>query len=189
MQFIPHSAPIDTGWIEVITGCMFSGKTEELIRRLKRVEIAKQNFIIFKPQIDKRYSDANIVTHNHQALPSILIEHSSEIFDLSKNIQVIGIDETQFFDEQIVEVVNKLANQKKRIIISGLDLDYQGKPFGPMPKLISIAEYVTKTLAICVKCGNPAGRTQRIVRSEKKVLIGSSEIYEARCRKCHNPYE
>ena len=181
----PHSMPKETGWIEVIAGCMFSGKTEELIRRLRRAKIAKQNVKIFKPKIDTRYSDSDIVSHSEQSLPSILIEDIKEVLEYSSDAEVIGIDEAQFFSSEIVPICNKLANEGKRVIIAGLDQDYRGIPFEPMPQLLAIAEYITKTLAICVECGNPADKTQRKTTSSERVIVGASEIYEARCRKCH----
>ena len=185
MEFTPHSVPKKTGWIEVIAGCMFSGKTEELIRRLRRAKIAKQNVKIFKPKIDNRYSGTNIVSHSEQALPSILIEDINEIFEHSKEAQVIGIDEAQFFSNDIINICNQLASDGKRVIVAGLDQDYRGIPFEPMPNLLAIAEYITKTLAICVECGNPADKTQRKTASSERVIVGASDIYEARCRKCH----
>lgn len=185
MDFQPHSTPRDTGWIEVIAGCMFSGKTEELIRRLRRAKIAKQNVKIFKPKIDIRYSNGDIVSHSEQSLPSILVENAKEILEHAETAQVVGIDEAQFFNNDIIEVCNILANQGKRVIVAGLDQDYRGVPFEPMPQLLAIAEYITKTLAICVACGNPADKTQRKVVSAERVLVGASDSYEARCRKCH----
>lgn len=184
-QFTPHSTPRNTGWIEVIAGCMFSGKTEELIRRLRRAKIAKQSVLIFKPKIDIRYSKDEIVSHSEQSLPSVLIESPQEILAQSKNAQVIGIDEAQFFTNDLVEVVEQLANNGKRVIIAGLDQDYTGKPFEPIPQLLATAEYITKTLAICVNCGNPADKTQRKIASSERVLVGATDSYEARCRKCH----
>jgi len=181
----PHLTPVNTGWIEVIAGCMFSGKTEELIRRLKRAKIAKQNVVIFKSEIDNRYSENEIVSHSELSMPSKIVNSAKEIYELSKDAQVVGIDEVQFFDNEIVNVVNKLADEGKRVIVAGLDMDYKGIPFEPMPQLMAIAEYVTKTLAICVVCGNPADRTQRNIKSSEKVLVGASGMYEARCRKCH----
>lgn len=175
----------NSGWIEVIAGCMFSGKTEELIRRLRRAKIAKQKVIILKPTIDNRYSPDKIVSHSEQSLPSINILNASEILELAKDSQVIGIDEAQFFDESIIDMANKLANEGKRVVIAGLDQDYRGIPFGPMPQLLAIAEYITKTLAICVVCGNPADKTQRKVSSPEQIVIGASDLYEARCRNCH----
>jgi thymidine kinase len=181
----PHQLPADTGWIEVITGCMFSGKTEELIRRLRRAQIAKQKVKIFKPRIDARYSDNSIVSHNEQSLPSILIEDINEIIKHVNDSQVIGIDEAQFFKDDIVNICNSLASEGKRIIVAGLDQDYTGKPFEPMPQLLAIAEYITKQHAICVVCGNPADKTQRKISESKRVVVGAADIYEARCRKCH----
>lgn len=184
-EFIPHSLPKETGWIEVVAGCMFSGKTEELIRRLRRAKIAKQNVIVFKPKIDTRYSVDEIVSHSEQSLPSIIVETPQEILERSKDAQVIGIDEAQFFSKEIVDVCNRLANEGKRVLVAGLDQDYRGAPFEPMPQLLAIAEYITKTLAICVVCGNPADKTQRKILSAERVVVGASDIYEARCRKCH----
>jgi len=185
MEYTPHSVPKNTGWIEVIAGCMFSGKTEELIRRLRRAKIAKQNVKIFKPKIDTRFSNTQIVSHSEQSLPSILLEDINEVIELSKDAQVIGIDEAQFFSNDIIEICNQLAGDGKRVIVAGLDQDYRGIPFEPMPQLLSIAEYITKTLAICVKCGNPADKTQRKTESSQRVIVGATDIYEARCRKCH----
>ena len=181
----PHQLPKDTGWIEVITGCMFSGKTEELIRRLRRAQIAKQTVKIFKPRIDARYSDNSIVSHNEQSLPSILIDDIIEVFDHSNDAQVIGIDEAQFFNESIVHICNLLASKGKRVIVAGLDQDYTGKPFEPIPQLLATAEYITKQHAICVVCGNPADKTQRKTTNSERVVVGAADIYEARCRKCH----
>lgn len=181
----PHQLPKDTGWIEVITGCMFSGKTEELIRRLRRAQIAKQKVKIFKPRIDARYSDSSIVSHNEQSLPSILIDDINDLPAQVNDAQVIGIDEAQFFNVEIIQICNMLASQGKRVIIAGLDQDYTGKPFEPMPQLLAIAEYITKQHAICVICGNPADKTQRKTSESARVVVGAAEIYEARCRKCH----
>lgn len=185
MEFTPHSVPVDTGWIEVIAGCMFSGKTEELIRRLRRAKIAKLNVMIFKPQIDNRYSEKEIVSHSDQSLPSIMVSNSQEILDQADSAQVVGIDEAQFFDEELPAICNRLANKGKRVIVAGLDQDYRGIPFEPMPQLLAVAEYITKTLAICVKCGNPADKTQRTIKTHDRVVVGASDSYEARCRKCH----
>jgi len=181
----PHLMPKDTGWIEVITGCMFSGKTEELIRRLRRAQIAKQQVKIFKPKIDTRYADDSIVSHNEQSLPSIQIKDINDAMELSDDAQVIGIDEAQFFSEDIINVCTELADKGKRVIVAGLDQDYRGIPFEPIPHLLAIAEYITKSLAICVECGNPADKTQRKTTSSERVIVGASDIYEARCRKCH----
>ena len=175
-----------TGWIEVICGSMFSGKTEELIRRIRRAEYARQNIIVFKPVLDNRYDDINIVSHSQMKAPSIPINHADEIRKyITDEVEIVAIDEAQFFDESIIAVCNELADQGKRVIVAGLDQDYKGLPFGYMPQLMSIAEYVTKNLAICVKCGNPANRTQRTIHKEEQILVGSTEAYEARCRNCH----
>ena len=181
----PHLMPKDTGWIEVVTGCMFSGKTEELIRRLRRAQIAKQKVKIFKPKIDTRYADDSIVSHSDQSLPSTQIKDINEVLVLYDDAHVIGIDEAQFFSEDIIKVCNTLANNGKRGIVTGLDQDYRGIPFEPIPQLLAIAEYITKSLAICVECGNPADRTQRKITSSERVVVGAADIYEARCRKCH----
>ena len=181
----PHLMPKDTGWIEVITGCMFSGKTEELIRRLRRAQIAKQQVKIFKPKIDTRFADDSIVSHSEQSLPSIQIKDINEVTESSDDAQVIGIDEAQFFSEDTIKVCTELADKGKRVIVAGLDQDYRGIPFEPIPHLLAIAEYITKSLAICVECGNPADKTQRKTTSSERVIVGASDIYEARCRKCH----
>jgi thymidine kinase len=182
-----HDSPKNVGWIEVIVGCMFSGKTEELIRRIRRAQIARQPVAIFKPRIDNRYSSDHIVSHSELKLLSTVVERSSDILDLSKDAQVIGVDEGQFFDMGLIEVAESLANQGKRVIIAGLDQDFKGKPFEPMPQLLAIAEYITKTLAICVVCGNPADRTQRKTTDNQRVLVGATDSYEARCRRCFQP--
>ncbi len=184
-ELAPHSMPRDIGWIEVIAGCMFSGKTEELIRRLRRAQIAKQKVKIFKPKIDTRYSEGSIVSHSEQSLPSTIVEDVREIIHLSKDAQVVGIDEAQFFSSDVIHVCNTLASNGKRVIVAGLDQDYRGIPFEPIPHLLAIAEYITKTLAICVNCGNPADKTQRKIISAERVVVGAADIYEARCRKCH----
>lgn len=185
IDFAPHSMPKETGWIEVIAGCMFSGKTEELIRRLRRAQIAKQNVKIFKPKIDVRYSHTAIVSHSEQSLPSLLVTDAKEILSLSSDAKVVGIDEAQFFSHELISICNQLANDGKRVIVAGLDQDYQGIPFEPIPHLLAVAEYITKTLAICVVCGNPADKTQRKTTSVERVIVGAADIYEARCRKCH----
>jgi thymidine kinase len=182
-----HDSPKDTGWIEVVVGCMFSGKTEELIRRLRRAEIARQKVAVFKPKIDTRFSSDHIVSHSEAKLKSYVVQTSKEIEQLAQEAQVIGIDEGQFFDIGIIQVAERLANSGKRVIIAGLDQDYRGVPFEPMPQLLAIAEYITKTLAICVVCGNPADRTQRTTESSERVLVGAKDSYEARCRKCFVP--
>jgi len=182
-----HNIPRNTGWIEVVCGCMFSGKTEELIRRLRRAQIAKQKVVVFKPKIDIRYSPEHIVSHSDQFLDAKVIEDAQEILSLADDAQVIGIDEGQFFKSNIVDVCNKLADRGKRVIVAGLDQDYKGNPFDPMPQLLAIAEYITKTLAICVVCGNPADRTQRKTEQQELVIVGAKDLYEARCRSCHKP--
>jgi len=182
-----HNMPQNTGWIEVVCGCMYSGKTEELIRRLRRAQIAKQRVVIAKPQVDNRYSSNQIVSHNEQSLPSIVVCNPSEIMDIAKDAQVIGIDEAQFFSHDIVQVCDELASLGKRVLVAGLDQDYRGRPFGPVPQLLAIAEYITKTLAICMVCGNPADRTQRITDQQELVVVGARGVYEARCRKCFVP--
>ena len=176
------------GWIEVICGSMFSGKSEELIRRLRRAQIARQRVQIFKPRIDTRFAEDQIVSHSEQKIASQVVSTSKEIMDfIDIRTEVIGIDEAQFFDREIVSVCNRLADMGKRVIVAGLDQDYMGRPFEPMPQLLSIAEYITKTLAICVRCGNPANRTQRLIQSDEVVVVGAAEIYEARCRRCFEP--
>lgn len=174
------------GWIEVITGSMFSGKTEELIRRLKRAKIANQKVEIFKPTIDTRYDEESIVSHDENTIQSTPVENSQNILIYANNVEVVGIDEAQFFDEGILEVCQKLALKGIRVIVAGLDMDYLGKPFGPMPMLMSIAEYVTKVHAICMVCNNLASHSYRIVSNDKKVLLGEKESYEPRCRNCFN---
>jgi thymidine kinase len=173
-----------TGWIEVVCGSMFSGKTEELIRRLKRAKIAKQKVEIFKPAIDVRYHVEDIVSHNQNTIRSTPVNTSDEILLMTSDCEVVGIDEAQFFDAGIVDVVNKLAENGKRVIIAGLDMDSKGVPFGPMPALMSVAEYVTKVHAICVVCGDIAHYSYRKVSDEQQVMLGESDTYEARCRKC-----
>ena len=172
------------GWIEVICGSMFSGKTEELIRRLKRAKIAQLRVEIFKPASDTRYHDEDIVSHNQNSIRSTPVLSASEILLLAGDCDVVGLDEVQFFDESIVEVANSLANQGKRVVIAGLDMDFKGIPFGPMPHLMAIAEYVTKVHAVCVQCGDVANYSYRIVDKEETVLLGETESYQARCRAC-----
>jgi thymidine kinase len=172
------------GWIEVICGSMFSGKTEELIRRLKRVEIANLKAEIFKPSIDKRYDEVKIVSHDENRIQSTPVDNSQTILLLAQGVDVVGIDEAQFFDDQIVAVCEKLALKGIRVIVAGLDMDYTGKPFGPMPALLAIADYITKLHAICVKCGNIANVSFRKTREGGQVLIGEKNLYEPRCRIC-----
>jgi thymidine kinase len=174
------------GSIEVICGSMFSGKTEELIRRLKRAQIAKLNVEIFKPRTDTRYDDTAVVSHDLNSIQSTPVDHSSSILLLGSNTQVVGIDEAQFFDENLPDVCNKLALKGIRVIIAGLDMDFQGKPFGPMPALLAIAEHVTKVNAVCMQCGSPAVYSYRTVVSDAKILLGEKESYEPRCRACYN---
>ncbi|MBU3660143.1 MAG: thymidine kinase [Flavobacteriales bacterium] len=174
------------GWIEVICGSMFSGKTEELIRRMRRAEFANQAFIIFKPEIDNRYSKKKVVSHQGNDFEAVVVKSSEEIIEKWNGEKVVGIDEAQFFDQGIVEVCNKLANKGVRIILAGLDMDYKGVPFGPMPALLSIAEYVTKVHAICVSCGNLAQFSHRTVKESEQVLVGAVEKYKPLCRSCYN---
>ena len=177
-----------TGWIEVVCGSMFSGKSEELIRRLRRAQIARQKVQIFKPQFDMRYAHDEIVSHSEMRIPSRNVSSSAELLSvIDDDTEVVGIDEGQFFDADLPAVCNTLANRGKRVIVAGLDQDYLGKPFEPMPQLLAIAEYITKTLAICMVCGNPANHTQRLVVSSDRLLLGAQGTYEARCRRCFDP--
>jgi thymidine kinase len=175
----------NTGWIEVVCGSMFSGKSEELIRRIRRCQIAKQRIQIFKPQRDTRFSKTDIVSHNESRIASVPVSDSQELYRLVEpETQVVGIDEAQFFDNGLVQVCEILANEGKRVIVAGLDQDYRGLPFEPLPQLMAVAEFVTKCLAICVVCGNPANRSYRKVASEERILLGATDVYEPRCRKC-----
>ena len=174
------------GCIEVICGSMFSGKTEELIRRLKRAQFANQKLAIFKPVVDTRYSDEDVVSHDLHSIKSRPISKPSEMLDVSADVQVVGIDEAQFFDESLVEVAQTLANRGIRVIVAGLDTDYLGKPFGPIPALLAIAEDVQKVHAICVKCGNLANHSHRLSKSKQLVVLGEKDIYEPLCRDCYN---
>jgi len=177
------------GWIEVITGSMFSGKSEELIRRLRRAQIARQKVQIFKALIDDRFGEDQIVSHSDMRIASQNVRNSDELLRrVDDDTDVVGIDEGQFFDAGLPGACNTLANRGKRVIIAGLDQDYLGRPFEPMPQLLAIAEYITKTLAICVVCGDPANHTQRLVASSDRVLVGASGMYEARCRHCFDPH-
>ena len=171
------------GWIEVICGSMFSGKTEELLRRVKRAKIAKQKIKIFKPKKDVRYDKKKVISHDQNSIKSKPVSNPRKIIKLSEKFEVIGIDEAQFFDDSIVEVCNELANLGKRVIVSGLDMDYKGKPFGPMPNLLAIAEYVTKVHAVCSKSGKMASYTHRIVESDDLILLGDTKKYQALSRK------
>jgi thymidine kinase len=175
----------EQGWIEVITGSMFSGKTEELIRRLKRARIARQQVEIFKPRIEVRYSVEEVVSHDENAIHSTPVDSSANILLLASGVEVVGIDEAQFFDDGLVEVCNQLANSGIRVIVAGLDMDYKGVPFGPIPGLMSIAEYVSKVHAICVKCGNLANYTHRLSEDDKLIVLGETDIYEPLCRICY----
>ncbi len=175
-----------TGWIEVVCGSMFSGKTEELIRRLNRARIAKQRVQIFKPQIDKRYSEENVVSHDANSVASIPVQSASQILFYSNEYDVVGVDEAQFFDNELASVCDQLANDGVRVIVAGLDMDFQGKPFGPIPALLATAEYVTKVHAICMHCGNLAQYSHRKVEGNKLVMLGETETYEPLCRKCFN---
>jgi thymidine kinase len=183
----PGFVPNNVGWIEVICGGMFSGKTEELIRRAKRAHIAGQNVVIVKPAIDNRYSDTDVVSHDESALPGITVNTADQIILLTSAAKVVCIDEAQFFDNRIVDVANSLANDGKRIILAGLDMDFEGKPFEPMPNLLAIAEYVTKLHAICVESGMIANFSQRVVENTDTILVGEKDSYEPRARHCFRP--
>ena len=173
-----------TGWIEVICGSMFSGKTEELIRRLNRARIARQKVEIFKPAVDTRYDDTDVVSHDAKSVSSTPVENASQILFYAEDFEVVGIDEAQFFGEELVSVCNELAMNGKRVIVAGLDMDYLGKPFGPIPKLMAIAEYVTKVHAICIRCGNLAHYSHRTVKNDNLVVLGETDAYEPLCRRC-----
>ena len=176
------------GWIEVIAGSMFSGKSEELIRRLRREQIARRRVQIFKPKIDNRYSTDHIISHSDMRIASETVASSRDLLEkVLPETEVVGIDEGQFFDPELPAVCCTLADQGKRVLVAGLDQDYLGKPFEPMPQLLAIAEYITKTLAICMVCGGPANHTQRLVASKERVLVGATGTYEARCRHCWDP--
>jgi thymidine kinase len=182
----PKSEAPKRGWVEVICGSMFSGKTEELIRRLKRARIAKMNVEIFKPKMDNRYHEENVVSHDSNFIHSTPVESSSQILLLANNVEVVGVDEAQFFDNDLPDVCENLANRGIRVIVAGLDMDYLGKPFGPMPQLLSIAEFVTKVHAICMKCGNLAHVSHRIVKHGAQIMVGEKESYIPLCRTCYN---
>ena len=178
------------GWIEVITGSMFSGKSEELIRRVRRAQIARQRVQLFKPRLDDRHAGDEIVSHSEMKMPSRTVEAASDILaQLDDRTEVVAIDEGQFFDPSLVGVVETLANRGLRVIVAGLDQDYTGRPFDPMPQLLAIAEYVDKMLAICMRCGAPANRSQRLVGSRDRVVVGGAQHYEARCRRCFQASE
>jgi thymidine kinase len=183
-----HNLPEKTGWIEVICGSMFSGKSEELIRRLRRAQIARQKVQVFKPVVDNRYSQEHIVSHNDQKIPSESVKSAREILGRTDpDTQVLGIDEAQFLGEELVGVCERLANEGKRVIVAGLDQDFRGCPFEPIPQLLAIAEYITKTMAVCMVCGNPANKSQRLVDSNERVVVGAEGAYEPRCRRCFQP--
>lgn len=183
----PGFTPHHLGWIEVVCGGMFSGKTEELIRRAKRAHIAGQSVIIVKPATDNRYSETEVVSHNETSLPSITVNTADQIILLTSSARVICIDEAQFFDNRLVDVANTLANDGKRVIIAGLDMDFEGKPFEPMPQLLAIAEFVTKLHAICAESGFMANFSQRVVENSSRVLVGEKDAYEPRARHCFRP--
>jgi thymidine kinase len=189
MQSLPDRAG-HVGWIEVIAGSMFSGKSEELIRRLRRAQIARQHVQVFKPAIDDRYSVEDVVSHSSQRIASERVTRASEILErIDPQVQVIGIDEAQFLDLDLVAVCERLANAGIRVIVAGLDQDYRGRPFEPVPQLLAIAEYITKTRAICVRCGQAALRSQRLGASTERVIVGAAETYEPRCRACYEDPE
>ena len=175
---------VRTGWIEVICGSMFSGKTEELIRRLNRARIARQKVEIFKPAVDTRYDETDVVSHDAKAVSSTPVENATQILFYAQDFEVVGIDEAQFFGEELVSVCNELAKNGKRVIVAGLDMDYLGNPFGPIPKLMATAEYVTKVHAICIRCGNLANYSHRTVKDDNLVVLGETDVYEPLCRQC-----
>lgn len=181
-----NNKALKRGWIEVICGSMFSGKTEELIRRLRRSELARQKIEIYKPNIDNRYHDIKVISHQGNEIEGIPVANSAAILLLATDAEVIGIDEAQFFDTELPNVCTQLANRGIRVIVAGLDLDYSGKPFGPMPHLMAIAEYVTKVHAICMACGNLAYVSHRKIKTEELVVLGETEKYEPLCRTCYN---
>ncbi|HEV2836025.1 MAG TPA: thymidine kinase [Pyrinomonadaceae bacterium] len=185
----PPQARPGRGWIEVIAGSMFSGKSEELIRRLRRAKIARQKVQVFKPEIDSRFADNQIVSHSEMRHESANGRSAADVLaKVDPDTEVVGIDEGQFFDNELVNVANELARRGVRVIIAGLDQDYTGKPWEPMPQLLAIAEYITKTHAICMKCGQPANYSQRTFKSEERVAVGAADKYEARCRNCFVPH-
>jgi thymidine kinase len=189
---VNHEEPpprTNAGWVEVIAGSMFSGKSEELIRRLRRAKIARQKVQVFKPEMDSRFGDNQIVSHSEMRHDSSNSRSAAEVLaKVEPDTEVVGIDEGQFFDNELVNVANELARRGVRVIIAGLDQDYTGKPFEPMPQLLAIAEYITKTHAICMKCGQPANYSQRTFESDERVAVGAADKYEARCRRCFVPH-
>ena len=182
----PHFKGQRSGWIEVICGSMFSGKTEELIRRLKRAKIANQKVEIFKPRIDTRYDSAKVVSHDENSILAVPVENSQKLLSLSEGVSVIGIDEAQFFDMDLPDICQRLALMGKRVIVAGLDMDFRGKPFGPMPHLLAVAEYITKVHAICQHCGNLATHSYRLSGESETVVLGEKDHYEPRCRTCYH---
>ncbi|MCW9706306.1 thymidine kinase [Fodinibius salsisoli] len=183
----PSFVPQQIGWIEVVCGGMFSGKTEELIRRAKRAHIAGQKVVIVKPKVDNRYSEEDIVSHNENTLPGLVVDTADQMVLLTGDAQVVCIDEAQFFDNQLINVANTLANDGKRVIIAGLDMDFEGQPFEPMPQLLAIAEYVTKLHAVCSESGTMAHYSQRVVENKGRLLVGETDAYEPRARHCFRP--
>lgn len=183
----PSFVPEQIGWIEVVCGGMFSGKTEELIRRAKRAHIAGQKVVIVKPKVDNRYSEEDIVSHNENTLPGLVVDTADQMVLLTGDAQVVCIDEAQFFDNQLINVANTLANDGKRVIIAGLDMDFEGRPFEPMPQLLAIAEYITKLHAVCSESGTMAHYSQRVVENKDRLLVGETDAYEARARHCFRP--
>ena len=182
----PHFKGQRSGWIEVICGSMFSGKTEELIRRLRRAQIARQETLIFKPALDTRYAEEEVVSHDQNSIPARPIRHPREMLDCCEGIHVIGVDEAQFFDLELTDVLQQLALEGKRIVVAGLDMDFRGKPFGPMPHLLAVAEYITKVHAICSHCGNLATHSYRLVADSDTVVLGEKDTYEPRYRTCYS---
>lgn len=182
----PHFKGQRSGWIEVICGCMFSGKTEELIRRLRRATIADLKVEVFKPRIDTRYDETSIVSHDTSMLLAHPVDDSARLLDISEDTSVVGVDEAQFFDANLPEVCQQLALRGVRVVVAGLDMDFRGKPFGPIPDMMAIAEYVTKVHAICVHCGNLATHSYRLATGDEVILLGEKEQYEPRCRSCYN---
>ncbi|MEM9837434.1 MAG: thymidine kinase [Bacteroidota bacterium] len=182
----PHFSGQRSGWIEVICGSMFSGKTEELIRRLKRARIAGQRVEIFKPKIDSRYGEGRVVSHDSNSLLATPISETKRILDVPEDVTVVGLDEAQFFEMEVVQHAQELANRGKRVIIAGLDMDFRGEPFGPICHFLAVAEYITKVHAICSHCGNLASHSYRLNQNQDTVVLGEKDLYEARCRKCYN---
>lgn len=182
----PHFKGQRSGWIEVICGSMFSGKTEELIRRLKRAKIANQKVEIFKPKIDTRYDKNEVVSHDANSILSIPVDHSDKLLNLSEGVGVVGVDEAQFFDDGLVQICQQLALRGTRVIVAGLDMDFRGEPFGPIPGLLAVSEYITKVHAICQHCGNLATHSYRLSEEEATVILGEKDRYEARCRTCYH---